>query len=270
MSPDKRVTRSGSVPSDTVTTKLELQQSGLGAAASPGSKTSARSHMPLAREPGDLGGRPSAMVGDEQPREGHKPQDAGGASEESDEVVVPKRVAKTRVTSVESLKGRTEAEGKAAARNAGSTQSEEPALTFLRRIRERIEKKSREKFTNLLSHLKSPLLEEGYYRLRRNAAPGVDNVTWAEYGVGLAARLQDLENRIQCESYYPQPVRRVLIPKEDGRMRPLGVLALEDKVVQEAVRMLIEPIYASIRRYVGLGRPNRRSACSHDKIQGTG
>jgi group II intron reverse transcriptase/maturase len=99
------------------------------------------------------------------------------------------------------------------------------------------------RFNNLLSHLRVPLLKEAYQRLRRDAAPGVDGETWSSYGGQLDARLLDLENRIHCGSYHPQPVRRVHIPKGDGRTRPLGIPALEDKIVQMAVRMLLEPIY---------------------------
>ena len=88
-----------------------------------------------------------------------------------------------------------------------------------------------------------PLLKEAYQRLRKNAAAGVDGVTWDEYGERLDERLLDLQDRVHRGSYHPQPVRRVHIPKGDGRTRPLGIPALEDKIVQQAVRMVLEPIY---------------------------
>jgi group II intron reverse transcriptase/maturase len=88
-----------------------------------------------------------------------------------------------------------------------------------------------------------PLLKEAYGRLNKDAAAGVDGVTWRGYGENLDARLRDLQDRVHRGSYHPQPVRRVHIPKGDGRTRPLGIPALEDKIVQQAVRMLLEPIY---------------------------
>jgi group II intron reverse transcriptase/maturase len=111
------------------------------------------------------------------------------------------------------------------------------------RIGQRAKEKKGERFDNLLSAIKAPLLKEAYERLRKRAAPGVDGVTWEEYGEHLDARLLDLQDRIHRGSYHPQPVRRVHIPKSDGRMRPLGIPALEDKLVQQAARMVLEPIY---------------------------
>jgi group II intron reverse transcriptase/maturase len=91
--------------------------------------------------------------------------------------------------------------------------------------------------------MKAPLLKEAYVRLRKDAATGIDGETWAAFGEGLDERLRDLEGRVQRGSYHPQPVRRVYIPKADGRKRPLGIPAIEDKVVQQAARMLMEPVY---------------------------
>jgi group II intron reverse transcriptase/maturase len=88
-----------------------------------------------------------------------------------------------------------------------------------------------------------PLLKEAYGRLRKEAAPGVDKETWQTYGEDLDARLVDLQGRVHRGSYHPQPVRRVYIQKADGKPRPLGIPALEDKIVQQAARMLMEPIY---------------------------
>jgi len=135
-----------------------------------------------AREPGDLDGASLPMVGNRQPREGDEPQAAERAVEESDEAIVPKKLAKTRVTPVESVEGRAEAEGKSAARDALPAQDGAGALTFLHWIGERAKQKPKEKWTTLLSHFRTPLLKEAYQRLRRNAAAGVDEVTWSEYG----------------------------------------------------------------------------------------
>ena len=198
------------------------------------------------------------IVSGESAQEGHTPQSGAQNVEKSDEVIVPKKSAKTRVTPVESMEGRAPAEGKSAARNASSTQREPDALTCLQRIGERAKQKPKEKWTNLLSHVRVPLLKEAYQRLRKEAAPGVDGVTWEEYGERLGERLPELENRIHRGSYHPQPVKRVLIPKGDGKTRPLGLPTLEDKIVQQAVRMVLEPILEA--EFIGFSygyRPGR-------------
>lgn len=224
----------------------------------PGSKEFGTLRKLLAREPGYLQGASPPMVGGRLPREGDEPQAAGHALEESDAEVVPGKLAKTRVTPVESMEGRAAAKGKSAVRNAPPTQGGTGALTFLQQIGERAKQKPKEKWTNLLSHIKVPLLKEAYQRLRKTAAAGVDGVTWDEHGEHLDERLRDLQDRIQRGSYHPQPVRRVLIPKGDGKTRPLGLVALEDKVAQQAARMMLEPIYEA--EFVGFSygfRPKR-------------
>jgi len=99
------------------------------------------------------------------------------------------------------------------------------------------------KFTALLHHLTVDLLRESFYALKRKAAPGVDGVTWQEYETGLAGRLIDLHSRVHRGAFRAQPSRRVYIQKEDGRQRPLGIAALEDKIVQQAVVTILNAIY---------------------------
>ena len=198
------------------------------------------------------------MVRDRQPREGGEPQSVEHACEESDAGMVPKKSAKTRVTPVESMEGRPTAEGKSASRNALRAQDRVGAQTQVERIGQRAKEQKGERFDNLLSAMKAPLLKEAYQRLRKDAAPGVDGTTWQEYGEDLDARLLDLQDRIHRGSYHPQPVRRVHIPKGDGGTRPLGIPALEDKLVQQAARMVLEPIYE--REFLGFSygyRPGR-------------
>jgi RNA-directed DNA polymerase len=216
-----------------------------------------------AREPGDLGAA-LPMVGNEQSREDDKSQAVAVNAEESDAVIVPQKLTKTRVTPVESVEGRAAAKGKSAARNALPAQDGAGALTFLQRIGERAKQKPKEKWTNLLSHIRVPLLKEAYQRLRRSAAPGVDEVTWTEYGERLDERLLDLQDRIHRGSYHPQPVRRVLIPKGDGSTRPLGLVALEDKLAQQAVRMVLEPIYEA--EFIGFSYGFRPKRSAHNAL----
>jgi RNA-directed DNA polymerase len=115
------------------------------------------------------------------------------------------------------------------------TQSGERVSQGLSGVREAAKKRRKERFTALLHHVRVDLLRDSYYALKRQAAPGVDGVTWQEYETGLEGRLADLHNRIQRGAYRAQPSRRVYIPKADGRQRPLGIAALEDKNVQQAV-----------------------------------
>ena len=203
------------------------------------------------------------MVSDGSLREGQTAVLRRG-SEESDEGMVPTRSAKTWVMPVESTEGRPKAEGKSAHGNAHRAQDRERAPTQVERIGQRAKEREGERFNNLLSALKVPLLTEAYKRLRRSAAPGVDGVTWEEYGEHLDARLLDLQDRIHRGSYHPQPVRRVHIPKGDGRTRPLGIPALEDKVVQQAVRMVLEPIYE--RAFKGFSYGFRPGRSQHDAL----
>ena len=178
--------------------------------------------------------------------------------EKSDAGMVPKKSAKTWVTPVESMEGRPAAKGKSVARNTSPTERGSDVDTAMQRIGQRAKEKPKEKWTNLLTHIRVPLLARAYLRLRKDAATGVDAMTWAEYGERLDERLRDLEDRIHRGNYHPQPVRRVHIPKGDGRMRPLGIPALEDKVVQQAAKMVLEPIYEA--EFLGLSygfRPGR-------------
>ena len=219
------------------------------AASLPGSESSARHHMSPARKPGDLEGTSPPMVGGRKAREGDEPQAVEAqaskpkAPEESDALMVPEKSANSRVTPEESMEGRGAAEGNLAQRNASRAQPRADALTRLERVRQRAHERKGEKFTNLMSLITVQLLRQAYSRLHKEAAPGVDGETWSSYGADLDARLLDLESRVHRGSYHPLPVRRVHIPKGDGRTRPLGIPALEDKLVQEAVRMVLEPIY---------------------------
>jgi len=198
------------------------------------------------------------MVGGRQTREGYKPQSSEHAREESDASVVPEKPTNSRVMPGESVEGRGAANGKPAQGHVRRAQDRESVTTQLARVGERARKDKEERFNNLLSHVKVPLLREAYLRLRKDAAAGVDGQTWEEYGEGLEERLRDLQDRVHRGSYHPQPVRRTYIAKPDGRQRPLGIPALEDKVVQMAAKMLLEPIYEAA--FVGFSygfRPGR-------------
>jgi group II intron reverse transcriptase/maturase len=99
------------------------------------------------------------------------------------------------------------------------------------------------RFTALLHHVTPELLQASYFELKRSAAPGVDGVTWQEYGQRLEERVIDLHGRVHRGAYRAQPSKRAWIPKADGRQRPLGIAALEDKIVQQAVKTVLEQVY---------------------------
>src|ERR1700723_4413337 len=128
--------------------------------------------------------------------------------------------------------------------NASRTPSREDALSVLERVRQAAKKDKKSRFTALLHHIYDPeRLREAYFCLKKEAAPGVDGETWRHYGETLEDNLQDLSHRLKRGAYRAKPVRRVYIPKADGRQRPLGVPALEDKLVQRATGEVLNAIY---------------------------
>src|SRR4029077_20683790 len=143
----------------------------------------------------------------------------------------------------EAMEGRRSTEGNTMQTAASRTQSRLDALAALDRVREAARRDRRARFTALLHHVTVERLQEGFFALKHEAAPGVDGVTWEQYDVGLEDRLRDLHRRIHESTYRAQPSRRVFIPKADGRQRPLGIAALEDKIVQQAVVTILNQIY---------------------------
>lgn len=127
--------------------------------------------------------------------------------------------------------------------SASQTQSWINASNGLLGVREAAGKDKRKQFTALLHHVTVPLLLDSFYALKRDAAPGVDGMTWKEYETDLDRRLEDLHSRIHRGTYRAQPSKRAYIPKADGRQRPLGIAALEDKVIQQAVVRVLNEIY---------------------------
>jgi len=145
--------------------------------------------------------------------------------------------------SAESGEGRPLIKENARQPNTYPTQSGKGVSQGLTDVRKAARDNKEMKFTALLHHLTVDLLRESFYSLERKAAPGVDGVTWQEYEVGLEDRLVDLHARVHRGAYRAQPSRRVYIPKSDGRQRPLGVAALEDKIVQQATVTILNQIY---------------------------
>lgn len=127
--------------------------------------------------------------------------------------------------------------------NSNRTPSRSNEPSGLDRVRQAAKQDKGLRFTALLHHVDVDLLRSSYHSLKKQAAAGVDGVTWAEYGEGLEDRLVDLHGRIHRGAYRARPSRRVWIPKADGRERPLGIAALEDKIVQRAVGTVLNQIW---------------------------
>ena len=165
-------------------------------------------------------------------------------SEGSDSGVVPmKRLNNDEASSAESAEGRPLTTESTHQSNTYPTQGGERVSQGLAGVRRAAKARKGEKFTALLHHVSIELLRDSFYALKRQAAPGVDGVKWKEYEAGLEDRIKDLHSRVHRGAYRAQPSRRVYIPKADGRQRPLGIAALEDKIVQQAVVTILNEIY---------------------------
>jgi group II intron reverse transcriptase/maturase len=165
-------------------------------------------------------------------------------SEKSDGRVVPTKSSnEAGLPAEETMEGRRSAKGNTGGQNELRTQSRTSALSALDRVHQAARKDRKGRFTALLHHVTIDRLRKAYLALERKAASGVDGITWSEYGQDVEARLVDLHARIHRGAYRAKPSRRVYIPKPDGRKRPLGIAALEDKIVQRSVVEVLNAIY---------------------------
>jgi RNA-directed DNA polymerase len=166
------------------------------------------------------------------------------ALEKSDCAVVPvNQPNKEGRPSAEVGEGRAQTKENIVESHMHPTQSGKRMSQGLDGVRKAAKESKQQQFTALLHHLSIDLLRESFYALQRKASPGVDGVTWQEYETGLEDGLIDLHSRVHRGKYRAKPSRRVFIPKADGRQRPLGVAALEDKIVQQAVVKILNQIY---------------------------
>jgi group II intron reverse transcriptase/maturase len=189
------------------------------------------------------------------------------ADGKSDEFVGPSTPANNDAAeaSAESVEERDSAE-----RNAEQPASDrtpgrkKPRSRGLHGVREAARRDSTLKFTALLHHVSEEALLESFYALKRNVAVGVDEMTWHEYEHNVEDRIADLHDRIHRGAYRAKPSRRVWIPKPDGRQRPLGIAALEDKLVQQAVLWVLQSIYE--QDFLGFSYGFRRGRSQHDAL----
>ena len=165
--------------------------------------------------------------------------------EKSDSVIVAVKSA-NKGTSVpaESMERRTEPKGNPEGQSMRRAQHRESVSHAADRIRQFVQREPRERLTALLHHVTVDALRWAFFELKKNAAAGADGMTWGMYAEGLEGRLADLHDRVHSGAYRATPSRRVNIPKPDGGTRPLGVAAIEDKIVQKAVaEIILTPIY---------------------------
>jgi len=164
----------------------------------------------------------------------------------------------------EPMEPRAGAKGNAGQAGTHRTPRRASVSPGLDRVRQTAREKPKEKFTALLHHLDVDLLRWAYFQLKREAAAGVDGLTWRDYGDGLEAKLADLHARIHRGGYRARPSRRRYIPKPDGRQRPLGIAALEDKIVQRATVELLNAIYEE--EFLGFSYGFRAGRSQHDAL----
>jgi RNA-directed DNA polymerase len=167
-------------------------------------------------------------------------------------------------TAAEPVEPRAGTKGNADQQSTCRTQGRVSVSQALERIRQVARERKKEKFTALFHHLSIDLLEDAFYELKEDAAPGVDRLTWKDYEAGLERKLEDLHDRVQRGAYRALPSRRVYIPKPDGRQRPLAVAALEDKIVQRAVAALLNAIYEE--DFLGISYGFRPGRGTHDAL----
>src|ERR1700676_4423878 len=167
----------------------------------------------------------------------HKP-------EKSDSVVVAvKPTNKAEQSAAEPVEPRTGTKGNAGQQSTRRAQDRESVSQALERIRTAARQRKKAKFTALLHHIGPAMLRTAFYAMKRDAAPGVDGMTWQTYETGLDRRIEELHARVSRGAYRALPSRRSYIPKEDGSKRPLAVAALEDKIVQRVVAAVLSAIY---------------------------
>jgi RNA-directed DNA polymerase len=177
----------------------------------------------------------------------------------SDRPVVPANPPNKTASAVAEVgEGRGRAKGNTASKTRPGHSAGPGASSALERVREVARTDKGARFTALLHHVDLARLRAAYRAIRPQAAPGVDGVTWVEYGQDLEANLRDLHARVQAGRYRAKPSRRVHIPKADGRLRPLGIASLEDKIVQRAVVEVLNAVYEVDFRGFSYGfRPGR-------------
>jgi RNA-directed DNA polymerase len=167
-------------------------------------------------------------------------------------------------TAAESVEQRTGTKGNASQQNRCRAQDRESVSQALARIRQVARQRKEEKFTSLAHHISIAMLRVAFFELKRDAAPGVDGLTWQTYEADLERNLTDLHSRVHRGAYRALPSRRQYIPKADGRKRPIAIAALEDKLVQRATVAVLNAIYEE--DFLGFSYGFRPGRGQHDAL----
>jgi RNA-directed DNA polymerase len=189
---------------------------------------------------------------------------------QSYEVIVPEKVGNRRASKWQPrypLEGRTEQGYASFEGNMSIHRNREVMSPGLNRISELAREDPERQFISIAHFLTPKALHGAFLSLRKEAAEGVDGVTYGEYAQGAEEKIRDLHDRLRKNRYRAQPLRRVYIPKEGGRRRPISIPALEDKIVQRATVDLLNAIYEQdFLDFSFGGRPGRGAQDALDEI----
>jgi RNA-directed DNA polymerase len=185
--------------------------------------------------------------------------------EKSDSAIVAGKSAnKAAPTAAEPVEPRAGAKGNARQQSTLRTQCRKRVSQALERVRQTARQRKKERFTALLHHISIDCLRTAFFALKRDAASGVDGLTWPTYEADLDRNLTDLHERVHRGAYRALPSRRTYIPKADGKQRPLAVAALEDKIVQRATAAVLNAIYEE--DFLGFSYGFRPKRGQHDAL----
>jgi RNA-directed DNA polymerase len=183
----------------------------------------------------------------------------------SDPVVVAVKPAnKAERSAAEPVEPRAGTKGNAGQQSTCRAQNRESVTQALERIRQAARQRKKETFTSLTNHISTDLLRMAFLALKKDAAPGVDGLTWRTYEADLDRNLTDLHSRVHRGAYRALPSRRQYIPKADGRQRPIAIAALEDKIVQRAAVAVLNCIYEE--DFLGFSYGFRPKRGQHDAL----
>jgi group II intron reverse transcriptase/maturase len=182
----------------------------------------------------------------------------------SSDPTAAKPTNKAEQSAAEPVEPRTGTKGNVGQQSTRRAQDRGSVSQALERVRQAARQRKKEKFTSLLHHVDPAMLRTAFYAIKRDAAPGVDGMTWETYERDLDRRIEELYARVKSGAYRALPSRRSYIPKEDGSKRPLAVMALEDKIVQRATAAVLSAIHEE--DFLGFSYGFRPKRSQHDAL----
>src|SRR5277367_1516381 len=198
-------------------------------------------------------------------REGEQPKPMMHERGKSDSAVrAVKPANKAERSAAELVEQRAGTKGNADQQSTRRAQERESVSQALGRIRQAAKRRKKEKFTTLFHHISVGLLRLAFFEIKKDAAPGVDGLTWQDYEADIDRNIENLHDRVHRGAYRAQPSRRLYIPKPDGRQRPIAIAALEDKIVQRATAVVLNMIYEE--DFLGFSYGFRPKRSQHDAL----